>query len=66
MFFFTPRERQVVNLTVQGHSNKEIARELTMGLGTVKTHLNHIFEKASVRNRMGLALATAESPPKSQ
>ena len=60
MFSFTPRECQVVNLTVQGFSNKEIARELTMGLGTVKTHLMHIFQKASVHNRVGLVHAALE------
>ena len=54
---FTPREWQVVKLTAQGLSNKEIARELSMGLGTVKTHLGSSFQKASVRNRLGLARA---------
>ena len=55
---FTPREWQVVKLTVQGLSNKEIARELSMGLRTVKSHLVNIFRKPRIRNRVGLVDAS--------
>lgn len=53
----TPRERQVVDLVLQGLRNREIAVELGMRPGTVKVHLKHIFEKTGIRGRYGLALS---------
>ena len=47
----TPREREVLALIGQGLSNTEIARELTLGEGTVKTHVGHIFAKLGLRDR---------------
>jgi DNA-binding NarL/FixJ family response regulator len=52
----TPRERQVLELVVQGFKNKEIALELGIRSGTVKVHLKHLFEKTEVRGRNGLTL----------
>lgn len=45
------RERQVLNLLVEGHSNPQIAQELFISLNTVKRHLKSIFAKLGVRNR---------------
>ncbi len=59
----TVRERQVLELIVQGLKNREIARELGIRPGTVKVHLKHIFEKTGVRNRYGLALANWRRAP---
>jgi DNA-binding NarL/FixJ family response regulator len=47
----TQREREVFELIAQGHSNSEIAERLFLTEGTVKTHVNHIFEKLEVRDR---------------
>jgi DNA-binding NarL/FixJ family response regulator len=47
----TPREREVLSLIGQGLSNTEIAAELVLGEGTVKTHVGHIFAKLDVRDR---------------
>jgi DNA-binding NarL/FixJ family response regulator len=47
----TPREREVLALIGQGLSNTEIAAELTLGEGTVKTHIGHIFAKLDLRDR---------------
>ena len=47
----TPREREVLSLVGQGLSNTEIAAELTLGEGTVKTHIGHIFTKLDLRDR---------------
>jgi DNA-binding NarL/FixJ family response regulator len=47
----TPREREVLALIGQGLSNTEIAGELTLGEGTVKTHIGHIFTKLDLRDR---------------
>jgi DNA-binding NarL/FixJ family response regulator len=47
----TPREREVLALIGEGLSNLEIARRLTLGEGTVKTHVGHIFTKLDLRDR---------------
>jgi DNA-binding NarL/FixJ family response regulator len=47
----TSREREVLSLIGQGHTNAEIARQLFVGEGTVKTHINHVFTKLSLRDR---------------
>jgi DNA-binding CsgD family transcriptional regulator len=50
----TQRQREVVQLACSGCSNAEIARQLNIGVATVKTHLINIFEKAGVSNRAAL------------
>jgi len=50
------RERQIVQLIQQAKSNKEIAYELCLTVGTVKEYLYHIFRKIGVGNRTELAL----------
>lgn len=50
----TPRERQIALLLRDGASNKELARELDLGLATVKTHLINLFRKLDVSNRTEL------------
>lgn len=47
----TPREVDVLRLIAAGLSNQEIARHLTVSEATVKTHINHLFAKAKVRDR---------------
>jgi DNA-binding NarL/FixJ family response regulator len=47
----TSREREVLTLIGQGHTNAEIARHLFVGEGTVKTHVNHLFTKLGLRDR---------------
>ncbi|MGH3384265.1 MAG: response regulator [Nocardioidaceae bacterium] len=47
----TPREREVLALIGAGLSNTEIAGELTLGEGTIKTHVGHIFAKLHLRDR---------------
>ena len=47
----TGREREVLALIGQGRSNAEIARDLGVGEGTVKTHVNHLFTKLDLRDR---------------
>jgi two-component system nitrate/nitrite response regulator NarL len=51
----TGRERQIMRLVCQGLSNKEIGRRLKITDGTIKVHLNHIFQKLVVGNRTALA-----------
>jgi DNA-binding NarL/FixJ family response regulator len=47
----TPREREVLALIGAGLSNTEIADRLTLGEGTIKTHVGHIFAKLDLRDR---------------
>jgi two-component system, NarL family, nitrate/nitrite response regulator NarL len=50
----TERQRQVVTLACQGFRNREIAETLGVAEGTVKIHLNAIYEKLEVRSRTDL------------
>jgi two-component system nitrate/nitrite response regulator NarL len=51
----TAREGEIVDLIVEGFSNKDIARELNIAVHTVKTHVHNILEKLDVRTRLQLA-----------
>jgi RNA polymerase sigma factor (sigma-70 family) len=55
----SPREGQVVTLVCEGLSNKEIAKRLGLTEGTVKGHLNSIYEQLGVRSRIELMIALA-------
>ena len=52
----TPREREIAALVARGFSNKQIARDLGLTLGTVKVHINHAFQKLEINNRTMLAM----------
>ena len=53
----TPRQRGVLELLVQGKSNKAIARDLDLGEGTVKVHMAALFRSLGVRTRTAAAVA---------
>ncbi len=52
----TDREEQVLLLLARGRTNAEIARELFIGLSTVKSHVASLMGKLGVRNRVEIAL----------
>lgn len=47
----TSREKEIVQLAVDGHTNKEIGEQLYISPNTVKTQLKNIFEKLGVNSR---------------
>ncbi len=47
----TGREVDVLRLVAQGYSNRAIAEQLVISIGTVKSHLKHIFAKLAVESR---------------
>jgi len=47
----TSRELEVLALIGRGKTNAEIAAELFVSEGTVKTHINHLFTKLRLRDR---------------
>ena len=52
----TERETEVLRLLAQGQSNKEVARALSIGEKTVKTHVSSILGKLNVSSRTQAAL----------
>lgn len=56
----TDREREVLRLIAQGESNKAIARELALTVGTVKGYVSAIFEKLDVSSRTQAALLAVQ------
>lgn len=53
----TDREKQVLQLVANGSSNREAAAALFIGEASIKTHLQHVYDKLGVRDR---ASAVAE------
>jgi NarL family two-component system response regulator LiaR len=47
----TEREKEVLNLVVQGYSNQQIAETLVISLATVKAHISSILSKLGVSSR---------------
>ena len=57
----TQREREVMSLAVQGHSNKEIAACLGISHRTVEIHKSNIMRKTDSVNLLDLVRITRES-----
>jgi DNA-binding NarL/FixJ family response regulator len=51
----TPREREVFQMLAIGHSNKEVARDLGMSLGTAKKHRENLQRKLNCSSPAELA-----------
>ena len=57
----TDREAGIARQVAAGHSNKVIAVDSGISERTVKAHLNSIFRKTGIRNRVQLALAVSQA-----
>ena len=57
----TEREREVLELIGKGLSNREIADHLVLSMATVKTHVNRLFMKLSLRDRAQAVVVAYES-----
>lgn len=55
----TRREEEILHLIAQGFDNKEIAKQLVIGVSTVKTHIQNILSKLQFHNREQAALYRA-------
>jgi DNA-binding NarL/FixJ family response regulator len=51
----TPREREVLRLLVEGHTDREIAEALFIGRRTVEDHVGNIFDKLDLDSRTAVA-----------
>jgi DNA-binding NarL/FixJ family response regulator len=47
----TPREREILQLISRNYSNRDIANQLILEIGTVKNHVHNILSKLKVSNR---------------
>lgn len=51
----TPRETEVLELIAEGMLNKEVAQQLCVSINTVKNHVQNIYTKLQVNNRVEAA-----------
>jgi DNA-binding NarL/FixJ family response regulator len=54
------RELEVLELLAQGHSNQQIATDLSISVSTVKNHVHHIIRKLEVSDRVQAAILAIE------
>ena len=59
---FSPREQTIATLVSEGLSNREIAEQLGLSVGTIKLHVHHILLKAGKQNRSQIKQAKQEFP----
>jgi DNA-binding NarL/FixJ family response regulator len=52
----TRRENEIVRYVAMGLRNSEVAQKLSIAEGTVKVHLNNVFQKLNIRDRVQLTL----------
>lgn len=63
-YHMSTRELQVAELVCRGFSNKEIAKNLKIRPGTVKTHLRNVYRRIHVKNKIALLLKLVDAGTK--
>jgi DNA-binding CsgD family transcriptional regulator len=59
----TPRQHELVQYVAQGYTNTQIARRMRLSEGTVRTHLNHIYERLGVTSRTAAVTRMSAAGP---
>ena len=60
-FYFTNREKNIIEYIKLGYSNKQIAKTLYISLVTVKKHVSSIINKTNAINRVNLIFILAKN-----
>ncbi|REE97579.1 response regulator [Thermomonospora umbrina] len=60
MSTLTGREVDVFKLLVRGFSNEDMARMLSLGESTIKSHVQHLYQKLGVRDRVQIVIFAYE------
>ncbi len=55
-YVLTSKEREMLELLVEGLSDKEISTKMNIKVSTVRTHIGNIFGKLNVNNRKKLII----------
>ena len=55
------RQREILTMLAAGESNKQIGRALNISTGTVKAHLESLYQRLEVKNRTQAAMMLNES-----
>ncbi len=55
-YLMSPRELEIAKLVCQGLSNDQIAMDLVISSGTVKTHLRNVYRKVRVKSKLMMLL----------
>jgi DNA-binding CsgD family transcriptional regulator len=58
----TPRQKDLLQLLAAGHTNTQIARRLGISEGTVRSHLENIYDRLHVSSRTAAVTSVAEHP----
>ncbi len=58
----TPRQTELLRLVADGHTNAQMARRLGLSEGTVRTHLENIYERLGVSSRTAAVLRAFPDP----
>jgi len=56
----TKKEMEILHYLCSGFTNKEMSEKLSISEPTVKSHVNHLFKKFGVSNRLKLAICASK------